>query len=441
MLKIKLLDLLNEQAKPPKEDLNSGGAKPVNTPSPSNQYGAKPPKENLNGSGANSVSKSKYWDVWNAVMKNQLIKTTDPNQMKTPSGICAIWNTGRVLYKNYMGTMEITGPESFKINFDDGTVYDSNSPDNTFKPDKTNTNTNNTTNTNTGGSSSNTSTADIPANVKDFQDWVDKTHPGWATGYKNGIINKGLVDEDDQKFHSGGYGNFGPRTKAAWVKFKDEYIKQGCKSVPLKTGGSGGNSGGSSNTSNNPNPSGAQDNKNINDIQPLGSPTDYNFKDKNTLGNKVKNCNLNKDGTIRDFKDIGQGNTMPGFEYGCQSQALSELKKMLHYNFINDGVYGDDLLHKLMDTSAITPEQESQAISDHKLLINQKIIDDVKILNPSFRNSVKKEPVQLGGQNLPDEDLYKNQPLSETIRKNTTKILTEQLIKINTEKALKSYFK
>jgi len=125
--------------------------------------------------------------------------------------------------------------------------------------------------------------------------------------------------------------------------------------------------------------------KDDNNIQPLGSPTDYNFKDKNTLGNKVKNCNLNKDGTIRDFKDIGKGNTMPGFEYGCQCQALSELKKMLHYSDINDGVYGDDLLHKLMDTTAITPEQESQAISDHKLLINQKIIDDVKILNPSWK--------------------------------------------------------
>jgi len=126
--------------------------------------------------------------------------------------------------------------------------------------------------------------------------------------------------------------------------------------------------------------------KDDNNIQPLGSPTDFNFKDKNTLGNKVKNCNLNKDGTIRDFKDIGKGNTMPGFEYGCQSQALSELKKMLHYNLINDGVYGDDLLHTLMNITAITPEQESQAISDHKLLINQKIIDDVKILNPSFRD-------------------------------------------------------
>jgi hypothetical protein len=322
MLKIKLLDLLNEQAKPPKEDLNSGGAKP--------------PKENLNGSGTNSVSKSKYFDVAIA-SGDQLEKTNDPNQMSSKDNKFAVWNTGRVAYINrdgnmYMGNMEITGDKSYKIKYDNGDVWDS-----VTKQITKSTNVNQQTQT-------------------------DKTST----------------------------------------------------STPNQ--------------------------KNINDIQPLGSPTDFNFKDKNTLGNKVKNCNLNKDGTIRDFKDIGKGNTMPGFEYGCQSQALSELKKMLHYSLINDGVYGDDLLHKLMDITAITPEQESQAISDHKLLINQKIIDDVKILNPSFRDSVKKEPVQLGGQNLPDEDLYKNQPLSETIRKNTTKILTEQLIKINTKKALKSYF-
>jgi hypothetical protein len=49
--------------------------------------------------------------------------------------------------------------------------------------------------------------------VKKFQDWLDKNYPGWASGYKGGILNK-----------SGrGYGRFGPRTTAAWDKYKNNY--------------------------------------------------------------------------------------------------------------------------------------------------------------------------------------------------------------------------
>jgi hypothetical protein len=46
--------------------------------------------------------------------------------------------------------------------------------------------------------------------VKKFQDWMDTNHPNWVKG-KN--LNKG-----------GGYGNFGPSTRTAWNKYKNEYL-------------------------------------------------------------------------------------------------------------------------------------------------------------------------------------------------------------------------
>ncbi len=51
-----------------------------------------------------------------------------------------------------------------------------------------------------------------------FQDWLDKNAPGWATGYKDGIINKGQ--------NGGGYGVFGPRTNKAWATYKDKYLAE-----------------------------------------------------------------------------------------------------------------------------------------------------------------------------------------------------------------------
>jgi hypothetical protein len=45
--------------------------------------------------------------------------------------------------------------------------------------------------------------------VKKFQDWMDINYPNWVKG-KN--LNKG-----------GGYGKFGPSTKAAWDKYKNKY--------------------------------------------------------------------------------------------------------------------------------------------------------------------------------------------------------------------------
>ena len=55
--------------------------------------------------------------------------------------------------------------------------------------------------------------------VKAFQDWLDVNAKGWATGYKDGIINKGQ--------NGGGYGRFGPRTQKAWATYKDQFLKGG----------------------------------------------------------------------------------------------------------------------------------------------------------------------------------------------------------------------
>ena len=60
--------------------------------------------------------------------------------------------------------------------------------------------------------------------VKKFQDWLDKNKAGWATGYKDGILNQGQ--------NGGGYGRFGPRTQKQWNnqdvrKEYENYLKGG----------------------------------------------------------------------------------------------------------------------------------------------------------------------------------------------------------------------
>jgi hypothetical protein len=55
--------------------------------------------------------------------------------------------------------------------------------------------------------------------IKAFQDWLDVNAKGWATGYKDGIINKGQ--------NGGGYGKYGPRTQKAWATYKDQFLKGG----------------------------------------------------------------------------------------------------------------------------------------------------------------------------------------------------------------------
>lgn len=54
--------------------------------------------------------------------------------------------------------------------------------------------------------------------VKVFQNWLDLNHPGWATGYKDGVLKQGQ--------NGGGYGSFGPRTQAAWnnQEWRQEYL-------------------------------------------------------------------------------------------------------------------------------------------------------------------------------------------------------------------------
>jgi hypothetical protein len=53
--------------------------------------------------------------------------------------------------------------------------------------------------------------------VKKFQDWLDGNKDGWLG--KPGVkLAKGK-----------GYGNFGPRTKAAWAKYKNEYLQSSTK--------------------------------------------------------------------------------------------------------------------------------------------------------------------------------------------------------------------
>ena len=51
--------------------------------------------------------------------------------------------------------------------------------------------------------------------VKAFQDWLDKNHPGWHDKYKT-------LNSDVAK----GYGKYGPRTTKAWAQYKDEYLKK-----------------------------------------------------------------------------------------------------------------------------------------------------------------------------------------------------------------------
>lgn len=50
---------------------------------------------------------------------------------------------------------------------------------------------------------------DGPKDVKKFQDWLDRYYPTWLKGKK---LNRGR-----------GYGTFGPYTKEAWGKYKNEY--------------------------------------------------------------------------------------------------------------------------------------------------------------------------------------------------------------------------
>jgi hypothetical protein len=61
--------------------------------------------------------------------------------------------------------------------------------------------------------------------VKDFHDWLDKTHPGWHDKYNT-------LDQNVSK----GYGKFGPRTTKAWARYKNDYLKKTPTVTPTPTG-------------------------------------------------------------------------------------------------------------------------------------------------------------------------------------------------------------
>lgn len=85
----------------------------------------------------------------------------------------------------------------------------------------------------TGITSGTTKTVTTPTELKDangiklFQDWLDTNAKGWATGYTDGIINKGQ--------NGGGYGTFGKRTQKAWSTYKDQYLKSGTTTAATTT--------------------------------------------------------------------------------------------------------------------------------------------------------------------------------------------------------------
>jgi hypothetical protein len=64
-----------------------------------------------------------------------------------------------------------------------------------------------------------TTTSNIPTelkDVKDFQDWLDRNHPGeWHVKYQ-------ILGSDPNK----GYGKFGPNTIRSWNKWKNDYLNQ-----------------------------------------------------------------------------------------------------------------------------------------------------------------------------------------------------------------------
>lgn len=75
-------------------------------------------------------------------------------------------------------------------------------------------------------------TIPTPAELKDtngiklFQDWLDVNAKGWATGYKDGIINKGQNGK--------GYGTYGPRTQKAWNANGRKFLSRDTEVKPME---------------------------------------------------------------------------------------------------------------------------------------------------------------------------------------------------------------
>jgi len=129
-----------------------------------------------------------------------------------------IWNfkkDGNFIYsfesgKTEKGKWVVNGTE-FKATTEDGAGAEYDSKTNKWKYNTS------TGSTSTGSTSTATTSTSLPAgltDVKGFQDWLDKNHPGWHDKYNT--LNKSTPK---------GYGKFGPRTSKAWSTYKDEYLK------------------------------------------------------------------------------------------------------------------------------------------------------------------------------------------------------------------------
>ena len=161
------------------------------------------------------TSGPKWYDIfvkWNGSAKS---KVTD-DQFWSYASNGDIWNfkkNGKFIYAYSDGDVVngkwVVNGTDFKVTTDDGDEYDS-------KTGKWKNNTS-TGATSTGSTSTATTSTSLPTgltDVKGFQDWLDKNHPGWHDKYNT--LNKSTPK---------GYGKFGPRTSKAWSTYKDEYLK------------------------------------------------------------------------------------------------------------------------------------------------------------------------------------------------------------------------
>jgi hypothetical protein len=176
---------------------------------------------------------TKWYNVFEKHFAGGKFKARDDQFWYYPKG-GDIWNfkkNGNFIYQysseNTKGKWVVNGTD-FKITTEDGDEYDSKT--NKWK-NSTSTGAASTGAASTGAASTAaTSTSSIPTelkDVKDFQDWLDKNHPGWHDKYNT-------LGKDVSK----GYGKFGPRTSKAWSTpgYKDEYLKKTPTVTPTPTG-------------------------------------------------------------------------------------------------------------------------------------------------------------------------------------------------------------
>jgi hypothetical protein len=163
---------------------------------------------------------TKWYDViekWAKKQSNKFKARDDQFWYYTDKDIWNFKKDGNFIYSYESGKTEkgkwvVNGTE-IKITTEDGDEF--NSKTGQWKKTTSDSNNSSTGSTSTAA----TSTSSIPAELKDvknFQDWLDKNHPGWHDKYNT-------LNKDTSK----GYGKFGPRTSKAWStsSYKDEYLK------------------------------------------------------------------------------------------------------------------------------------------------------------------------------------------------------------------------